>query len=87
MFAGINMFWAALILILVRAVRRGLKRAQRRAQNIFMPKNINSTTIIITLEGIEKVNTEKMTTKQSEEYFFHQRCEKTSTNAVMASRL
>jgi len=35
-----------------------------------MPKNINSITIIITLEGIEKINTEKMTTKQSEEYVF-----------------
>ena len=35
-----------------------------------MPKNINSITIVITLEGIEKVNAEKMTTKHSEEYFF-----------------
>ena len=35
-----------------------------------MPKNINSITIIITLEGIEKINTEKMTTKHSGEYFF-----------------
>ena len=58
----------------------------RRAQNIFMPKNINSITIIITLEGIEKIKTEKMTTKHSEEYFFHQRCEKTSANFEMASR-
>ena len=57
----------------------------RRAQNIFMPKNINSITIIITLEGIEKRKTKKMTTKQSEEYFFHQRCEKTSANFEMAS--
>ena len=32
-----------------------------------MPKNINSVTIIITLEGIERINTEKMTTKLSEE--------------------
>ena len=48
MFAGINMFWARLRLILARAV----------------------ITIIITLEGIEKINTEKMTTKDSEEYFF-----------------
>ena len=31
----------------------------RRAQNIFMPKNINSITIIIVLEGIEKIKTEK----------------------------
>ena len=70
MFAGINMFWARLRLILDRAVRRGLKRTLRRAQNISMPKNINSITIIITLEGIEKINTEKRTTKHSGEYFF-----------------
>ena len=63
------------------------KMSVSQAQNIFMPKNINSITIIITLEGIEKIKTEKkMTTKQSEEYFFHQRCEKTSTNFEMASR-
>ena len=67
MFAGINMFWARLRLILARAVRRGLKWALRRAQNIFMPKNINSITIINTLEGIERINTEKMTTKLSEQ--------------------
>ena len=35
-----------------------------------MPKNINSITIIITLEGIEETSTEKMTTKHSEEYLF-----------------
>ena len=86
MFAGINMFWARLRLILAWAIRRGLKWVLRGAQNIFMPKNINSITIIITLEGIEKINTEKLTTKQSEEYFFHERCWKTSTNTVMASR-
>ena len=31
----------------------------RRAQNLFMPKNINSITIIITLEGIEKKKLKK----------------------------
>ena len=70
------MFWALLRLILARAAR---------ARNIFKPKNIN-TIIIITLEGIEEINTEKMTTKHSEEYFFHQRCEKRSTNFEMDSR-
>ena len=75
MFAGINMFWARLGLIL----------ALRRARNIFMPKNINSITI--TLEGIEEINTEKMTTKYSEGYIFRQRCEKMSTNFEMACRL
>ena len=50
------------------------------------PKNINTIIIVITLEGIEQINTEKMTTKHSEEYFLHQRCEKRSTNFEMASR-
>ena len=45
MFLGINMVWARLSL--------------RRAQNIFMPKNINSITINITLDDIEKIETEK----------------------------
>ena len=76
-FAGINMFWARFRLILARTVRRGLKGALRRAQNIFMPQNINSITIIITSEGIEGINTEKMTTKHFEEYFFNQRSVKT----------
>ena len=50
------MFWTLLELIL--AARWGLKWALRiRAQNIFMTKNINSITIIITLEGTEKVKT------------------------------
>ena len=38
-----------------------------RAQNIFMPKNINSITIIITFGGTGKIKTEKMTTKYSEQ--------------------
>ena len=49
MFAGIKMFWARLKLI--------LKMNLRRAQNIFMPKNINSITINTTLEGIQKIKT------------------------------
>ena len=55
MFASINMFWARLRLILVARAKMSL----RRALNIFMPKNINSVTINITLEGIEKIKTEK----------------------------
>ena len=55
MFAGINMFWARLRLILAARAKMSL----RRAQNIFIPKNINSITIIIVLEGIEKIKTEK----------------------------
>ena len=53
MFAGINMFWALLRLILARAAKMSLGRAQ----NIFMPENINSITINITLEGIEEIKT------------------------------
>ena len=33
-----------------------------------MSKNINIITIIINLEGIEKIKTEEMTTKQAEEH-------------------
>ena len=80
MFAGINMLWARLRLILARAVRRGLEWALRRVQNIFVLKNINCITIITTLEGNDKIRTEKKiikikkTTKRYEEYFFHERC-------------
>ena len=42
----------------------------RRAQNIFMPKNINSITINITLEGIEKIKTEKNDNKTLGRIFF-----------------
>ena len=35
------------------------KMSLSRAQNIFMPKNISSITINITLEGIEKMKAEK----------------------------
>ena len=54
MFAGINKFWAWVRLILAWASRRELKWAVKRAQNMFMPKNMNFVAIIITLEGIDK---------------------------------
>ena len=66
MFAGINMFWARLRLILARAARLLL--------------------LISLWRALRKYKLKKMTTKDSEEYFFHQRCEKTSTNFEMASR-
>ena len=53
MFAGINMFWARLRLILARA----------------------AITINITLEGIEKIKTVKMTTEQSEQSREHSQVE------------
>ena len=59
MFVAVNMFWARLRLILARAIRRGLKCTQRRAKSIVI--NINCITIIITLEGIDKIKTEKQT--------------------------
>ena len=52
MFAGINM-----------SSQTNFKMSPSRAQNIFMPKNINSITINITLEGIEKIKTEKIDNK------------------------
>ena len=57
MFAGINMFWAQTHFS-PRLVARA-KMSLRRAQNIFMPKNINSITINIFLEDTEKIKTEK----------------------------
>ena len=89
MFGDINTFSAQLRLILTAAVRPGLKWALRRVKKIFMTNKINYFYIIITLEGIEKTKTEKkrkMTTKQSEEYFFHWCCNKTAKNTVTASR-
>ena len=62
MFAGINMFWAIGTHFSPRLAARA-KMSLRRAQNVFMPKNINSITIIITLEGIEKIKTEKIDNK------------------------
>ena len=67
MFAGINLLWARLRLILARTVQRGLTVwALGMAQNIFKSKNINCITTIITLEGFRKIKTKKtnMTTKQ-----------------------
>lgn len=46
--------------------------ALRTTQNILMPKDINKTiAIIIILEGIEKIKTEQMTPKQSEQSSEH----------------
>ena len=56
------------------------------APNLSMHKNVNSITIIISLEGVEKIKTKKMT-KQFEEYFFHQCGKKIAANTVMASIL
>ena len=61
MFLGINMFWA----------RLRHKMSLRRAQNIFMPKNINSITINITLEGTEEIKTQKNDNKTLRRIFFH----------------
>jgi len=70
MFVDINMFWAQLRLTLAWAIRQGLKWALRMVQNIFMPKNLNCITTVISLEGTEKLKAEKkkMIKKQSEEY-------------------
>jgi len=52
-FAGINIFWARLTFIFLFFFN------SEKGPNIFMSKNINSVTIIITLKGIEKIKTEK----------------------------
>ena len=52
MFADIGISSAWLPQILAQAVSQGLKWALRRAQNTFMPKNINRISIIISLGGI-----------------------------------
>ena len=46
------------------------KMSLSRAQNIFMPANINSITINITLEGIEEIKTEKNDNKTLRRIFF-----------------
>ena len=38
----------------------------RRAQNIFIRKNIDCVTIVITLEGIQKLQTEKKNKKRQQ---------------------
>jgi len=65
-FAGIGMFWVRLRLILAARARMSL----RGTQDIFMPKNINSITINITLEGIEAIKTEKNNNKTLRRIFF-----------------
>ena len=49
MFAGINRFWAWVRLILAWASWQGLKGALKRAQNMFMPNNINFITMSLSL--------------------------------------
>ena len=66
-----------------RTVRLGLKWALRRAQNIFMPKSINSINYSwYTFGGHcedKKWKKHDNKLKQSEEYFFQQRCRKKAT--------
>ena len=63
MFMGINMFWALLKFFFSPSRRVGVKMILRRAENIFIPQNINLITIIIilivALEGIDKIKTGK----------------------------
>lgn len=41
---------------------------QRKVHNIFIPTDINCTTIIIILEGIEKLKTKETQSEQSSKY-------------------
>ena len=89
MFAGINNYvFSELILTLGPWRTAQANMSLSWFQNIFIPKNINSITNIVSLDCIESVKSEKqMTTKQCEEYFFHQRCEETNTVMVSQFRL
>ena len=71
MFAGINMTVLGPTQTHFSPSRQARVKmsSEKLTQNIFMPKNIHSITIIITFEGIKKINTENMTTKHSEQYF------------------
>ena len=54
------MFWGATQTHFSPSRQPTAKMSLKRAQNIFMPANINSIAINITLEGIEKIkNTER----------------------------
>ena len=54
---------------------------------LFMPMNENCITIIITLEGIEKIKTkQKEDNKTVSEIFLYQQRKETATNTVMARR-
>lgn len=64
MLTGINKFWMQPRVILAWAARQGLKWLRERPKNIFMPKNINSTTL---WRHWGKIGTEKVTTKHSEQ--------------------
>ena len=66
MFAGLDMFLARLRVVLLFIIPYSVvltmelftilcKVALRMAQNIFMTKNVNCINIIITLEGVEKI--------------------------------
>lgn len=45
-----------------------VKMTQRKVHNIFIPTDINCTTIIIILEGIEKLKTRETQSEQSSKY-------------------
>ena len=89
MFAGVNNYvFSELSLTLVPWRTAQANMSLSWSHNIFIPKNRNSITNIVSLDCIENIKSEKqMTTKQSEEYFFHQRCEETNTEMASQFRL
>ena len=56
MFTGINMFGAQILLVLTQAARQKSKRTLRRAQNLFMLKNINSIQLL--QQNVPKIHEE-----------------------------
>ena len=63
MFAGMCMFWDRIRLNL----GEGSNELLEGPNHIFVQEHKLSVTVIITLEGIEKVKTGQITTKQSEQ--------------------
>ena len=53
MFTGIYMFWTRILLVLTQAARQKSKRTLRRAQNLFMHKNINSIQLLLNINSIQ----------------------------------
>lgn len=68
MFAGIKLLWATQIHFDSSSLAR-VKMNLKGVQNIFMPKYVKCIAIVITLKGIEVIDTEKRQKKRVKIYF------------------
>lgn len=67
MFAGIKLLWATQIHFDSSSLAR-VKMTLKGVQNIFMPKYVKCIAIVITLKGIEVIDTEKRQQKRVKIY-------------------